>query len=169
MLLILLLFVQGGPHSPWSFDFHKISVGFETAWTLSWFSCSLLQESILQWQRKCEDALHSLLVLGARRPVRRLASMAMGKVIAKGDGISIYSRASSLQGWLADGKRSEPHSCAGKYCNCQCKFFLFFPRSLAYLMSSFHHVICTGYTLYGSSREFSFEVMKPSFLVIIFG
>ncbi|KAH7658270.1 Armadillo-like helical-containing protein [Dioscorea alata] len=71
------------------------------------------KEAILQWQRKCEDALHSLLVLGARRPVRRLASMAMGKVIAKGDGISIYSRASSLQGWLADGKRSEPHSCAG--------------------------------------------------------
>ncbi|XP_058082071.1 protein SWEETIE [Magnolia sinica] len=37
----------------------------------------------------------------------------MGRVIAKGDGISIYSRASSLQGWLSDGKRSEPLSSAG--------------------------------------------------------
>lgn len=72
-----------------------------------------LQESILYSQRKCEDALFSLLILGARRPVRRLASVAMGRVIFKGDGISIYSRASSLQGWLSDGKRSEPLSCAG--------------------------------------------------------
>ncbi|XP_077230289.1 HEAT repeat-containing protein isoform X2 [Tasmannia lanceolata] len=71
------------------------------------------KESILQWQRKCEDALFSLLVLGARRPVRRLASSAMASVIAKGDGISIYSRASSLQGWFSDGKRSDPLSCAG--------------------------------------------------------
>ncbi|XP_038985409.1 protein SWEETIE isoform X2 [Phoenix dactylifera] len=71
------------------------------------------KESIQQWQRKCEDALFSLLIFGARRPVRRLASSAMGRVIARGDGISIYSRASSLQGWLADGKRSEPLSCAG--------------------------------------------------------
>ncbi|THU48917.1 hypothetical protein C4D60_Mb06t04040 [Musa balbisiana] len=69
-------------------------------------------ESIQQWQRKCEDALYSLLILGARLPVRRLASLAMGRVISKGDGISIYSRVSSLQGWLADGKRSEPLSCA---------------------------------------------------------
>ncbi|KAJ8637016.1 hypothetical protein MRB53_011283 [Persea americana] len=71
------------------------------------------KESILYSQRKCEDALFSLLILGARRPVRRLASVAMGRVIFKGDGISIYSRASSLQGWLSDGKRSEPLSCAG--------------------------------------------------------
>uniref|UniRef100_A0A804JCK2 Uncharacterized protein n=1 Tax=Musa acuminata subsp. malaccensis TaxID=214687 RepID=A0A804JCK2_MUSAM len=70
------------------------------------------KESIQQWQRKCEDALYSLLILGARLPVRRLASLAMGRVISKGDGISIYSRVSSLQGWLADGKRSEPLSCA---------------------------------------------------------
>ncbi|WOK94226.1 HEAT repeat-containing protein 5B isoform X6 [Canna indica] len=71
------------------------------------------KETIQQWQRKCEDALYSLLILGARCPVRRLASLAMGRVIGKGDGISIYSRVSSLQGWLADGKRSEPLSCAG--------------------------------------------------------
>ncbi|OAY83386.1 HEAT repeat-containing protein 5A [Ananas comosus] len=71
------------------------------------------KESIQLSQRKCEDALYSLLILGARRPVRRLASLAMGMIIAKGDGISIYSRASSLQGWLADSKRSEPLSCAG--------------------------------------------------------
>ncbi|KAG0503478.1 hypothetical protein HPP92_003550 [Vanilla planifolia] len=36
----------------------------------------------------------------------------MVRVIAKGDGISVYSRTSSLQGWLADSKRSEPLSCA---------------------------------------------------------
>ncbi|KAK3035229.1 hypothetical protein RJ639_033863 [Escallonia herrerae] len=71
------------------------------------------KESILLWQRKCEDALYSLLVLGARRPVRRLASMAMARIISKGDGISIYSRASTLQGFLSDGKKSEPLRVAG--------------------------------------------------------
>lgn len=65
------------------------------------------------WQRRCEDALYSLLVIGARRPVRHLASVAMAKIISKGDGISVYSRASSLQGFLSDGKRSEPLKIAG--------------------------------------------------------
>lgn len=67
----------------------------------------------MSWQRKCEEALFSLLVLGARRPVRHLASVAMAKIIWKGDPISIYSRASSLQGFLADGKRSDPQCVAG--------------------------------------------------------
>ncbi|XAR51547.1 hypothetical protein NMG60_11006202 [Bertholletia excelsa] len=71
------------------------------------------KEPILLWQRKCEDALYSLLVLGARRPVRHLASAAMARIIMKGDGISIYSRASSLQGFLSDGKKSEPIRVAG--------------------------------------------------------
>ncbi|MFS7973367.1 putative armadillo-like helical protein [Helianthus anomalus] len=71
------------------------------------------KESILLWQRKCEDALFSLLVLGARRPVRHLASTAMGKIIYKGDNISIYSRVSSLQGFISDGKKSEPLRIAG--------------------------------------------------------
>ncbi|KAI4352232.1 hypothetical protein L6164_006505 [Bauhinia variegata] len=71
------------------------------------------KDSILLWQRRCEDALYSLLVIGARRPVRHLASVAMAKIISKGDGISIYSRASSLQGFLSDGKKSEPHRVAG--------------------------------------------------------
>ncbi|KAK9106905.1 hypothetical protein Syun_022916 [Stephania yunnanensis] len=71
------------------------------------------KESILLWQRKCEDALYSLVVLGARRPVRHLASLAMARIISRGDGISVYSRASSLQGFLADGKRSEPLRAAG--------------------------------------------------------
>ncbi|XP_057950084.1 protein SWEETIE isoform X2 [Malania oleifera] len=71
------------------------------------------KESILLWQRKCEEALYSLLILGARRPVRHLAARAMAKIISKGDGISIYSRASSLQGFLSDGKRSEPQRVAG--------------------------------------------------------
>ncbi|KAH7554386.1 hypothetical protein JRO89_XS12G0185600 [Xanthoceras sorbifolium] len=71
------------------------------------------KESILLWQRKCEDALYSLLILGARRPVRHLASVAMGRIIYKGDNISIYSRVSSLQGFLSDGKRSEPQKVAG--------------------------------------------------------
>jgi len=72
-----------------------------------------LQDSILLWQRKCEDALYSLLVLGARRPVRHLASVAMARVISKGDPISVYSRASSLQGFLSDGKKNEPQRVAG--------------------------------------------------------
>ncbi|XVF20554.1 hypothetical protein REPUB_Repub12eG0010500 [Reevesia pubescens] len=71
------------------------------------------QESILLWQRKCEDALYSLLILGAKRPVRHLASVAMVRMISKGDSISIYSRASSLQGFLSDGKRNEPQRIAG--------------------------------------------------------
>ncbi|KAG6716276.1 hypothetical protein I3842_04G041200 [Carya illinoinensis] len=71
------------------------------------------KESILLWQRKCEDALYSLLILGARRPVRHLASVAMARIIFKGDAISIYSRASSLQGFLSDGKKSEPQRVAG--------------------------------------------------------
>ncbi|WRX20563.1 hypothetical protein QQP08_013050 [Theobroma cacao] len=70
------------------------------------------KESILLWQRKCEDALYSLLILGAKRPVRHLASVAMARIISKGDSISIYSRASSLQGFLSDGKRSEPQRIA---------------------------------------------------------
>lgn len=72
-----------------------------------------MQDSILLWQRKCEDALYSLLIRGAHRPVRHLASLAMARIISKGDGISIYSRASSLQGLLSDGKRSEPLRAAG--------------------------------------------------------
>ncbi|XP_022772079.1 protein SWEETIE isoform X3 [Durio zibethinus] len=71
------------------------------------------KESILLWQRKCEDALYSLLILGAKRPVRHLASVAMARIISKGDSISIYSRASSFQGFLSDGKRSEPQRIAG--------------------------------------------------------
>ncbi|KAL9269329.1 SWEETIE-like protein [Drosera capensis] len=71
------------------------------------------KESILQWQRKCEDALYSLLVLGARRPVRHLASVVMARIIMKGDPISVYSRVSSLQGFLSDGKKGEPQRLAG--------------------------------------------------------
>ncbi|KAG0503480.1 hypothetical protein HPP92_003552 [Vanilla planifolia] len=87
------------------------------------------QESIVKWQRKCEDALFSLLVLGARRPVRHLASSAMVRVIAKGDGISVYSRTSSLQGWLADSKRSEPLSCAG-VSQCLGQLYHYFGRRI---------------------------------------
>ncbi|XP_063949543.1 protein SWEETIE isoform X2 [Daucus carota subsp. sativus] len=71
------------------------------------------KESINLWQRKCEDALYSLIVLGARRPVRHLASVAMSMIILKGDSISIYSRASTLQGFLADGRKNEPLRVAG--------------------------------------------------------
>ncbi|XP_015643211.1 protein SWEETIE isoform X1 [Oryza sativa Japonica Group] len=71
------------------------------------------KETIQLWQRKCEDALQSLLFLGARRPVRRLASSAMGRIIERGDAISVYSRASTLQGWLVDGKRTDPMAYAG--------------------------------------------------------
>lgn len=73
----------------------------------------IFQEAVMLWQRRCEDALYSLLVIGARRPVRHLASVAMVKIISKGDAISIYSRASSLQGFLSDGKKSEPQKVAG--------------------------------------------------------
>ncbi|CAL0321677.1 unnamed protein product [Lupinus luteus] len=71
------------------------------------------KDSIMMWQRRCEDALYSLLVIGVRRPVRHLASVAMAMIISKGDTISIYSRASSLQGFLSDGKKSEPLKVAG--------------------------------------------------------
>lgn len=72
-----------------------------------------MQESVNLWQRKCEDALYSLIVLGARRPVRHLASVAMSMIILKGDSISIYSRASTLQGFLSDGRKNEPLRVAG--------------------------------------------------------
>ncbi|TYJ25897.1 hypothetical protein E1A91_A07G080300v1 [Gossypium mustelinum] len=87
------------------------------------------KESILLWQRKCEDALYSLLILGAKRPVRRLASVAMARIISKGDSISIYSRASSLQGFLSDGKRSEPQRIAGA-AQCLGKLYQHFGRRI---------------------------------------
>ncbi|KZV35643.1 HEAT repeat-containing protein 5B [Dorcoceras hygrometricum] len=87
------------------------------------------KESILLWQRKCEDTLYSLLVLGARRPVRHLASVAMAKVIFKGDGISIYSRASSLQGFLSDGKKSEAQKVSGA-AQCLGELYRYFGRRI---------------------------------------
>ncbi|KAL0343338.1 UNVERIFIED_CONTAM: protein SWEETIE [Sesamum angustifolium] len=87
------------------------------------------KESILLSQRKCEDALYSLLVLGARRPVRHLTSVAMAKVILNGDGISIYSRASSLQGFLADGKKSDAQKVAGA-AQCLGELYRYFGRRI---------------------------------------
>ncbi|KAL8123865.1 hypothetical protein AgCh_011749 [Apium graveolens] len=80
------------------------------------------KESLILWQRKCEDALYSLIVLGARRPVRHLASVAMSMIILKGDSISIYSRASTLQGFLSDGRKNEPLRVAGA---AQCLGYLY--------------------------------------------
>ncbi|BAS97950.1 Os06g0505302 [Oryza sativa Japonica Group] len=37
----------------------------------------------------------------------------MGRIIERGDAISVYSRASTLQGWLVDGKRTDPMAYAG--------------------------------------------------------
>ncbi|KAK1288937.1 hypothetical protein QJS10_CPB19g01585 [Acorus calamus] len=88
-----------------------------------------MKESILHWQRKCEDALFKLLVLGARRPVRHLASVAMARVIAKGDSISIYSRVSSLQGWLSDTKRGDALSYAGS-AQCLGELYRLFGRKI---------------------------------------
>uniref|UniRef100_A0A3Q7F8Z4 Uncharacterized protein n=1 Tax=Solanum lycopersicum TaxID=4081 RepID=A0A3Q7F8Z4_SOLLC len=87
------------------------------------------KDSILLCQRKCEDALYSLLVLGARKPVRHLASEAMARVIQKGDSISIYSRASSLQGFLSDGKKSEPQRIAGA-AECLGELYRYFGRRI---------------------------------------
>ncbi|XP_039805913.1 protein SWEETIE-like isoform X1 [Panicum virgatum] len=87
------------------------------------------KETIQLWQRKCEDALQSLLVLGARRPVRHLASSAMGRIIEKGDAISVYSRASTLQGWLVDVKRAEPTACAGA-AQCLGEIYRLFGRKI---------------------------------------
>ncbi|TVU08978.1 hypothetical protein EJB05_42408 [Eragrostis curvula] len=87
------------------------------------------KETIQLWQRKCEDALQSLLVLGARRPVRRLASSAMGRIIEKGDAISVYSRASTLQGWLVDVKRAEPTAFAGA-AQCLGEIYRLFGRKI---------------------------------------
>ncbi|KAL5651647.1 hypothetical protein ACJX0J_037105, partial [Zea mays] len=86
-------------------------------------------ETIQLWQRKCEDALQSLLVLGTRRPVRRLASSAMGRIIEKGDVISVYSRASNLQGWLVDVKRAEATACAGA-AQCLGEIYRLFGRKI---------------------------------------
>ncbi|KMZ69414.1 HEAT repeat-containing protein [Zostera marina] len=87
------------------------------------------KKAVVHCQRKCEDALYSLLILGVRRPVRRLASLAMVRIIAKGDSISVYSRVSSLQGWLIDSKRSEPLSCAGA-AQCLGELYHFFGRKI---------------------------------------
>ncbi|XP_074287369.1 protein SWEETIE [Silene latifolia] len=87
------------------------------------------KDCILVCQRKCEDALYSLLVLGARRPVRHLASIAMAKIIAKGDPISIYSRASSLQGFLSDGKRSDAQRVTGA-AQCLGELYRLFGRKI---------------------------------------
>ncbi|KAH0698254.1 hypothetical protein KY290_016160 [Solanum tuberosum] len=87
------------------------------------------KDSILLCQRKCEDALYSLLVLGARKPVRHLASVAMARIIQKGDSISIYSRASSLQGFLSDGKKSEPQRIAGA-AECLGELYRYFGRRI---------------------------------------
>ncbi|KAI8543169.1 hypothetical protein RHMOL_Rhmol08G0196700 [Rhododendron molle] len=78
-------------------------------------------------QEKCEDALYSLLVLGTRRPVRPLASVSMARIIMKGDGISIYSRARSLQGFLSDGKKSDALRVAGA-AQCLGELFRLFGR-----------------------------------------
>ncbi|CAM0910461.1 unnamed protein product [Alopecurus aequalis] len=87
------------------------------------------KETIQLWQRKCEDALQSLLVFGACRPVRRLASSAMGRIIQKGDAISVYARASTLQGWLVDGKRADPMACAGA-AQCLGEIYRLFGRKI---------------------------------------
>eukprot|EP00250_Pteridium_aquilinum_P004108 c14345_g1_i1 orf=134-6829(+) len=63
------------------------------------------KETILGCQRKCEDALQALLLIGVRPPVRRLSAKALVQIITKGDSISIYSRASSLQGLLLEGRK----------------------------------------------------------------
>lgn len=76
-----------------------------------------MQETLLPLQRKGEDALQNLLLLGIRPPVRRLASAAMIRFIELGDSISIYSRASSLQGWLSDKvdvRKTDSAACIGK-------------------------------------------------------
>ncbi|XP_024543648.1 protein SWEETIE [Selaginella moellendorffii] len=70
-------------------------------------------DRILACQRKCEDALQNLLLLGVRPPVRHLAASAVLELMIKGDSISIYSRASSLQGWLTDNKKGDPSSFIG--------------------------------------------------------
>ncbi|KAK1433251.1 hypothetical protein QVD17_10160 [Tagetes erecta] len=87
------------------------------------------KESVLLWQRKCEDALFSLLVLGAKRPVRHLASAAMGKIIYKGDTISIYSRVSSFQGFISDGKKSDALRIAGA-AQCLGELYRLFGRKI---------------------------------------
>eukprot|EP00850_Spirogloea_muscicola_P019748 SM000198S05319 [mRNA] locus=s198:160554:177251:+ [translate_table: standard] len=71
--------------------------------------------SLIPAQRHCEDVLQSFIFMGVRPPVRRLVAAALVKLIQRGEEISIYSRASSLQGWLAErvGKRNEPAAIIG--------------------------------------------------------
>ncbi|GBG62555.1 hypothetical protein CBR_g31193 [Chara braunii] len=77
------------------------------------------RELLCMAQRKCEDVLQGLLLLGSRPPIRRMISSALVKLIEKGDGISVYSRVSSLQGWLSDkaDKRLAP-SCYQGVAQC---------------------------------------------------
>ncbi|KAG8384070.1 hypothetical protein BUALT_Bualt04G0079800 [Buddleja alternifolia] len=98
------------------------------------------KDSILLWQRKCEDALYSLLVLGACRPVRHLASVAMAKIILKGDAISIYSRASSLQGFLSDGKKNEAQKVAGA-AQCLGELYSYFGRRILSGLLETTHIV----------------------------
>lgn len=115
------------------------------------------------WQRKCEDALFSLLVLGARRPVRHLASTAMGKIIYKGDTISIYSRVSSLQGFISDGKKSEPLRLAGLFIYFKFEFtymstfdtnFIYFIMVM-YLYDLYSVVLCSYKTTAAYKRSYN--------------
>ena len=56
------------------------------------------KETIIHWQRKCEEALLSLLVKGPLQSVGHVESLAMARVIEKGNNICIFSRVSNFQG-----------------------------------------------------------------------
>ena len=65
-------------------------------------------------QRRSEDTLQQLILLGALPPVRRLISAAMVRLIEIGDSISIYSRTSTLQGLFGD-RSLKPAAIIGRW------------------------------------------------------
>ena len=56
-----------------------------------------------------------------------MASVAIAKILSKGDPLSIYSRASSLQVFLSDGKNNVPQLVAGAT-QCLGELYNFFGR-----------------------------------------
>eukprot|EP00884_Botryococcus_braunii_P001693 jgi/Botrbrau1/11524/Bobra.0393s0003.2 len=55
---------------------------------------------VREYQRKCEAALHELLLKGAHPPIRRLISSCFVKLYNVGDSLPLYGRISSLQAFL---------------------------------------------------------------------
>ncbi len=54
------------------------------------------RDIVREYQRRCDDKLHDLIVAGAPAPVRRLASAVLAKLYTVGDNLPLYSRTNGL-------------------------------------------------------------------------